>query len=251
VRAIEPEPGRRGVSIDQIRLVEHAAGLRPYEGEWKVFILRGADTMPEPAANALLKTLEEPPEDTVLVLTAADGSQVLPTIASRCREVPLRPVPAAEIAGALRMRGADPETAERLGRLAGGRPGWALSALAHPALAEALGETLDQLEALLAQPHVTRLTAAGSMGDAAAADAALDLWLTWWRDALLVQQGCPELVVHRERLESLRRLGAPPAVIWRALSRIQETRQQLAANVNVRLAVEALLLDLPDPASPS
>src|SRR5919199_4642645 len=114
VRLVAPDAGKRGVTIEQVRQLEHDAGLRPYEGERKVFIVRGADTMPEPAANALLKTLEEPPDDTVLVLTATDVSQVLPTIASRCREVALRPVPAEEIGAALLARGASAEQARLL-----------------------------------------------------------------------------------------------------------------------------------------
>jgi DNA polymerase-3 subunit delta' len=248
VRTVSPEAGKRGVSIEQVRLVEHDAELRPYQGERKVFILRAADTMPEPAANALLKTLEEPPDDTVLVLTATDVSQVLATIASRCREVALRPVPAEEIAAALLARGAEPDQARLLSSLAGGRPGWAFDALADPSRLETRGRQVEQLEGLLAQPRIGRLPAASAFGDAAGAKAALDVWLGWWRDALLVQQGCADLVSNVDRLEPLRRLGAaqPAERVWRAMARVQETRQHLDANANVRLAMEALLLDLPE-----
>jgi len=248
VRTVSPEAGKRGVTIEQVRQLEHDAGLRPYEAERKVFILRGADTMPEPAANALLKTLEEPPGDTVLVLTATDLAQVLPTIASRCREVALRPVPADEIAAALDARDAGSEQARLLSRLAGGRPGWAFDALADPTRLETRSRQIENLEGLLAQPRVGRLPAAGAFGDAAGAKAALDVWLGWWRDALLVQQGCADLVANADRLEPLRRLGAAQATadVWRAMARVQETRQQLDANANVRLAIEALLLDLPE-----
>ena len=248
VRTVAPEAGKRGVTIEQVRQLEHDAGLRPYEGERKVFILRGADTMPEPAANALLKTLEEPPDDTTLALTANDMAQVLPTIASRCREVALRPVPADEIAAALAARGASAEQARLLSRLAGGRPGWAFDAFADPSRMEGRDKQVEQLEALLAQPRIGRLPAAGAFADAAGAKATLDVWLGWWRDALLVQQGCPDLVANVDHLEPLRRLGAaqPAERVWRAMARVQETRQQLDANANVRLAMEALLLDLPE-----
>ncbi|MBI3971625.1 MAG: DNA polymerase III subunit delta' [Chloroflexi bacterium] len=248
VRLIAPEAGRRGVTIEQVRQLEHAAGLRPYEAKRKVFVVRGADAMPDPAANALLKTLEEPPDDTVLVLTASDASQVLPTIASRCREIPLRPVPAAEIEAALVSRGVPQERARLLARLAGGRPGWALAAAAGAAHLAAREAHVAALESLLRRPRVGRLRSAGDFGDAASAKAVLDVWLGWWRDTLLVQQHCVDLVANVDRLEPLRHAGTQlsPETIWRALVRIQEARQQLDANANVRLALEALLLDLPE-----
>lgn len=248
VRAVEAESGRRGVTIEQIRQLEHDAGLRPYEATRKAFIVAGVEAMTEAAANALLKTLEEPPTDTVLVLTAADVSQVLPTIVSRCREVPLRAVPAGEIEAALIGRGVAAESAHVLARLAAGRPGWAIAAVADSDRVTDHAQRIDLLERLLSQPRRQRLPVAAEMGDAAAVKSVLDVWIGWWRDALLVQQDLPDLVTNAGRAEQLRHLGAghPPEVLWRAMTRIQETRQQVDANVNVRLAVEALLLDLPE-----
>jgi DNA polymerase III subunit delta' len=250
VRLVEPESGRRGVTIEQVRQLAHDAGLRPYEAKRKVFVLTDVETMSDAAANALLKTLEEPPADTVLLLTANDVSQVLPTIASRCREVALRTVPAAEIEAGLLARGAPPETARRLARLAGGRPGWAIGAAADPERVADHDRRVELLETLLARPRRERLPAASGFGEAATTKDVLDVWLGWWRDALLVQQDLPDLVANVDRVEPLRRLGAahPRAALWHALRRIQEARQQVDANANVRLAVEALLLDLPDPA---
>jgi DNA polymerase-3 subunit delta' len=250
-RLVEPESGRRGVTIEQVRQLEHDAGLRPYEADRKALVVTDAETMSDPAANALLKTLEEPPADTVLILTANDVSQVLPTIASRCREVPLRPVPAAEIEAGLLARGVPPETARHLARLAGGRPGWAIAAVDDPERIEDHRRQVDLLETLLARPHRERLPAAAKFSDRGATKDVLDVWIGWWRDALLVQQDLPALVTNVDRVEALRRLGAahPPVAVWHALKRIQETRQQVDANASVQLALEALLLDLPDPAA--
>jgi DNA polymerase III subunit delta' len=253
ILVVAPESGKRGIVIEQIRQLEHMAGMRPYEAERKVFILLDVETMTEPAANALLKTLEEPPSETVLVLTASDSAQVLPTIASRCQEVPLRAVPTAELQAALIAREAEPDLALLLARLAAGRPGWSLATLADPTRLEHRQAQVETLESLLAQAPVRRLAAAGTFGDATSTNEVLDVWLTWWRDALLLQQGCAELVTNVDRLFQLEGLGAVHDVgtCWQALVRIQEARQQVDANVNVRLAVEALLLDLPQaPASP-
>jgi DNA polymerase-3 subunit delta' len=252
VGTVQADVGRRGVTIEQVRQLEHAAGLRPYESQRKVFVVAGVEAMSDPAANALLKTLEEPPEDTVLVLTSNDVSQVLLTIVSRCREVPLRPVPAAELERALLARGEDEARARLLARLAAGRPGWALSARDDSEPVAAHTRQVERLEALLVQRPRRRLPAAAETGDAAAVKDLLDVWLGWWRDALLVQQDLPDLVINADRVEPLRRLGAihPPAAVWAAMQRIQEARQQIDANANVRLAVEALLLDLPESRAP-
>lgn len=248
VRLVAPVENHRNVTIEQVRQVERDASLRPSEAARKVFIIRGVDGMAAPAANALLKTLEEPPEDTVLLLTTADTAAVLPTILSRCRETVLRPAPAAEIAAALVAQGQAPEAADVLARMAGGRPGWAIAAAADPALLEARREYLATLETALAQPPAARLPIAGTAGDAAAALTMLDGWLGWWRDAMLVQQGCADLAASTDRVPAMQRLGRGLSTnaLWQALVRTQQAREQIEANVNVRLAVEALLLDLPE-----
>ena len=249
VRLTETLEGKRAVGIDQVRALEHDAALRPYEAERKALILTDADSMSTDAGNALLKTLEEPPLDTVLLLTAADTSQVLPTIASRCQEVALRPVPAEEIETALRARGAEPDGARLVSRLAGGRPGWALAALGDGKLLDERGDRVALLERALGLPRAERLALAGTFGESAVARgnalATLDAWQTWWRDALLVTEGCDDLVVNVDRLDALRRVGLDSRTCWYAVMRIQQAREQLDANANVRLAVEGLLLALP------
>src|SRR5688572_13951637 len=149
VLLLAPDEGHVRIRVRQIRAFEHDIALKPYEAERKVAIVSGADRIEDEAANALLKTLEEPPEGTVLLLTATDAAQVMPTIASRCQEVALRPVPAEEIERALLERGAEPERARLVARLAGGRPGWAIRALDEPPLLEARTQQLDLLESLV------------------------------------------------------------------------------------------------------
>jgi len=248
VRITELAEGKKNISIDQIRQLEHEAALRPYEAEVKLLLIIDAHTLNTAASNALLKTLEEPPEDTTLILTAADASQVLPTIASRCQEIPLRPVSAAEIEAALEALGADAARATLLARLSGGRPGWALGALNDGASLGRRETHLEALEALLGRAPAARLPAAATVTDPAAASDLLDLWQTWWRDALLVAEGCDDLIANVDRVDALRRAqraGASTRACLQAIRRIQETRVQIEANANMRLAMESLLLDLP------
>lgn len=249
VLVLQPDEGHARIRVRQIRAFEHDVALKPYEGERKVAIVLGVDRIEIEAANALLKTLEEPPEDTLMILTASDVTQVVPTIASRCQEVPLRPVPAAQIEAALVAEGAAPDRATLLARLAGGRPGWALAMLTDDAQLEARRKQLDQLEELIERGPAVRLAASQAYSDSAAgrstALATLAAWQTWWRDALFVREGCDDLVVNVDRIEALRRVTASPAACGRAVRRVQEAREQLDANANVRLTLESLLLDLP------
>ena len=85
VRVVEPD--RRNIGIDQIRDTIEAVSYRSYSSKWKVWIFRHADLMTEQAANSLLKILEDPPSNTVFILTAQNLYSILPTVVSRCRLV--------------------------------------------------------------------------------------------------------------------------------------------------------------------
>ena len=179
---VEPEVDdvgevKRGVVIEQIReVVEQRAPLRPYEGSTKVFVIRGADTMTPAAANAFLKTLEEPPADTIFVLTATDSSRLLPTIISRCQAVTLRPVPVRTLATALAAWEAWPdrnaESAELLARLSGGCPGAAVLAAQQPDYLTERQDWLDQVRGLVSADRHQRLAAIANMTSRSAARAA-------------------------------------------------------------------------------
>ena len=98
VRYFAPE-GAGGYLVDQIRDIVADTALAPIQGSRKVYILDRVDLLGVQAANAFLKTLEEPPADVVLVLLGRTRESVLPTIVSRCQVVPFRSIPASEAAG--------------------------------------------------------------------------------------------------------------------------------------------------------
>ena len=83
---------QRNITIDQIRLLIDKLALTPAVSEYKIAIINGADKLEEPAANALLKTLEDPTESSLLILLADNYNSVLPTIISRCQVVNFYPV---------------------------------------------------------------------------------------------------------------------------------------------------------------
>ena len=111
VRYYAPE-GAGGYLVDQIREIVSDTALAPIQASRKVYILDRVDLLGTSAANAFLKTLEEPPEDVVLILLGRTRESVLPTIVSRCSVVPFRHIPASEAAGILAQRtGASTEQA--------------------------------------------------------------------------------------------------------------------------------------------
>jgi DNA polymerase-3 subunit delta' len=156
VQIIEPD----GVylKIDQIRALQHQVALSPMEGRWKVYILREMERATVEAANALLKTLEEPPAHAVLLLTASEAEALLPTIVSRCQPIPLRPLNWQVVEQALgECWQVSPEHASLLARLSGGRLGWAVEASRESSVLERQSQRLDELQqALLGQGRAER-----------------------------------------------------------------------------------------------
>lgn len=132
--------------------------LMPVEGGARVAIIEAAERMTEDAQSALLKTLEEPPRGTVLILCAEDDERLLPTIRSRCVKLRLGPLPVRAIEELLVERGAtDASEAARLGRLSGGRPGVALALAAAPDAVRLRSEIARTLLDLLGSTRTGRL----------------------------------------------------------------------------------------------
>jgi DNA polymerase-3 subunit delta' len=240
---------RRILKIDQIRAVQHDVSRSPFEGQWKIVLLRRFEEANEEAANAFLKTLEEPPAHTRLLLTARDASLLPPTITSRCQMLALRPLPLAEVEAALSERWhVEPPLAHLLARLSGGQLGWAVRASADSALLTARSAHLDALGGVLREGCAERLTRAGDLAkDADELPELLELWLGWWRDVLLMQNGDSARIINVDREDMLREHAARFTLeeVQRALKSVRATARYLTQNVNPRLALEVLLLNLP------
>jgi len=247
---------RRDISIDQIRALQHQVSLKPYEGRWAIGIIADAHEMSDAAANCLLKTLEEPHAQVVLMLTASDVTRLLPTIVSRCQVFPLQPLPVEKTRTALVERfGLAPEQADLLAHLSGGRLGWAVRAARDENILANRRQRLDALVGLTSARRSQRLDHAATLSEGFARGQdgrnlvydTLDLWATWWRDLLLLQEGCADLLTNTDRSDELRGAAAGHAAGQAAqfLGSINAARDHLERNVNPRLALEVLLLSLP------
>jgi DNA polymerase-3 subunit delta' len=161
--------GKRGVRD----LVTELA-LLPVEGVARVAIIRDAHRMNDDAQSALLKTLEEPPAGTTLILVADDEERLLPTVRSRCARIRLGTLGARDIEALLSARDlADPPTAARLARLSGGRAGLAVAYAAAPEAEPIRNELTRTLLDLLRADRATRLLAAKDLVARSGALAAL------------------------------------------------------------------------------
>jgi DNA polymerase III delta' subunit len=195
------------VPIESVRnQVIARVGFPPHEGAMRVFIVEEATAMAPPAANALLKTLEEPPSRTMFALCTTAPEQLLPTIRSRCQRVRFA-------AGSALPEGADPARAERVAAL-----GAELARDDHePSLpvriAEAKGDTAPVLVAAARALHVQAHAAAvgGDAGAARRASARAQAILSW-HTAVAIHNANPQLAIEAliVQLRGLPAEGAPP-----------------------------------------
>ena len=247
VQVIEPDGAH--VKNDQVRALQHDLALRPVEGRYRVAIFDQFETATVEAQNALLKTLEEPPDYAVLIVLTADPELLLPTIVSRCQQMVLRPLTTAQIREALiQTWHVEPPQADLLAHLSGGRLGWAVNAAVNPAPLEARAKYLDDLQKLLKGDRVARFAYADEITKKSErAREAIDLWRTWWRDVLLTASGSAAELINIDRAAQIQALAqhvdlnqakAAADACGRAL-------WQMDRNVTARLVVEVLLLDLP------
>ncbi|HEY7020138.1 MAG TPA: DNA polymerase III subunit delta' [Ktedonobacterales bacterium] len=249
VRLVVRPADKRIMPVELVREVIHAANLAPSVGPWRIFILPEIERMAAASANALLKTLEEPPERVVLLLTCSEPEALLPTVVSRCQLVPTQPPTPNEIRQALVERWSiELQRAEQLAALSHGRIGWAIDAAQHPEIERARSESLARLVSLTGASRDERLRAAGTLAsDTDAARDVIELWLFWWRDVVLAACGARNLASAGEaRAEAERQghaLGVERAQSF--LNALVAAREALEANANPQLTIEALLLDLP------
>ncbi len=128
---IAPE-GRTSITVDQARGVVSAAVRSPLEADRKVFLFEEASMLNDEAANALLKTIEEPIPTSTFVLVAESEDDLPATVPSRCRTIVFGRVPEADIASGLVELGVDEESAQKAARISGGRPGLAVALAREP-----------------------------------------------------------------------------------------------------------------------
>jgi len=249
VHYINRPQDKQFILIEQVRALQADAARKTLEGRRNIFIIQGMHEMNVQAANCLLKTLEEPEPDVVLLLTTPDPGLLLPTILSRVQQVPMQLLTMKQIKSALEDRWhVEADEANLIAALAAGRMGWAVQAVEDE---DMLAERQAQLETL------TKLSTAGKVqrfdvaqrlsADSDKLHGILELWLLWWRDMVLAANNCLDLIVNVDMQGVIQNQAAKvgAAESQRMVRAILGTMEALDQNVNARVALEVLMLDLP------
>ena len=249
--------GESRVQIDQVRELERKLALAPYEARWRIALLLGFHEASPSAENALLKTLEEPQTQVILLLTAESTESLLPTIPSRCEVLRLRTLPLAEVEAGLRAWGEPEDRAQLVASLSGGRPGMALRMVEDPAWLDARSTRLDDLQAVLGGSRVERFAyVEGLVGKKRKVELEakrqeigqlLEAWIGVWRDAMVVSQGAHVPLSNPDRTSELGLLAGrlAPEALTGAIRVLERTIEAVDHNANLQLALETLMLDLP------
>lgn len=251
VTVVQAAPGALGLQVDQIREVRSRLHRTPTLGRYRVAVLLEFGRATPAAANALLKTLEEPGEHGLLLLTATSLESVLPTVVSRCAPLPLRPMAPEELAQRLHQtHQVDLPRARQVAAWAAGRVGYARRLLEDEQTYQEHASWLEDLEHLLPASHRERFAYARELTQRlsrAHLERPLTVWAAFWRDVLHQQQRHPVPPFHPERQDLLQRLAR--TLSWertyRAWKTLLQALDRLHRYVTPRLLLEGVLLTWP------
>ena len=245
---IQAETEGGTMKVDQIREARRTITYKPYQSKCRVALFLRFHEANDSAANALLKTLEEAPSYAVLILTADNPEQLLPTIVSRCEVLRLRPLKVNEVQQALEDRGFETNQSKLIAHISGGRFGYARRLLESESLLVEREERLNDLQKLISASRVEKFSYADKLSrDRDSMRQSIVIWLSYWRDIMLrtAQAETPLVNVDRnveiEDIANRMDLASARYVV----SGLERTLEKMDRNVNSRLLAEVLLLDLP------
>ncbi len=251
---VEAEEGAAVIKVEQIRALQRELALTPYEAQWRIAILLRFHEAHESAANALLKTLEEPPPRVVILLTARSVESLLPTIVSRCELFNLRAPTREKLERALVERGESEDNARLLAEISSGRPGYAMRVLASPELLDQRTKILDDFVSLLGQNRAMRFAYVEEVTRGKdlqllreRVEDVLVSWGSLWRDVLVRTSGAVSATQNPDRVDDIERLASMlnPDQVFHALQKTMESIDAIHRFGNIRMVLETLMLDLP------
>lgn len=249
----------RTLKVDQIRELQRKLSLSPFEGKFHIALLPQFHQATEQAANALLKTLEEPPRRVIMLLTAESVESLLPTIVSRCEVVPLRPLSVSELESALAPIEEVGENANLFAGLSAGRPGYALRLAQDEALVALRDSRIEDLVNVIGFNRIDRFSFIEKWDKSLRRKfdklddrrleciAVIELWLSFWRDVMLSTYKVREPESNPDKGSEIDALseGISKAEIVEAIQALERSEEAIRRNANLRLALETLMIELP------
>jgi DNA polymerase-3 subunit delta' len=229
------------IKVEEVREVIRTLTFAPFGGGVRLVLIREAEHLNPTSANVLLKTLEEPPANNVIVLTVQDAKSILPTLVSRCRRVNLMPLEPGLVARELERRGVEPEAAALKAAMSGGSLGRALQ-MDEARLGDELGRFLARLRAkdgavadwAFAEEMVREFR--GATIDREGLVESLDLLAVYFRDQALRAADRPQGAFLRQTGPDL-----DLAMASQCFSAVRRAQSQILGNVSPELALTVLL----------
>ena len=220
--------------------------MKPYEAKMRVVIISEAQRLNPEAANALLKVLEEPPEQTVIILTAPNTVQLLPTIVSRCQEIRFGPISSDSLIRLLRdQQGMETAVACMIAAMANGSISKAM-AMSDENWIHHRNWLIQELETLGSRSIRQMMAIAeklSSRKDRLSDD--LEIILTWLRDLWMVRID-PKKIINIDRVDAMRLISdrIPTSSLLSKMTAVQHSQKALQTTANLRLLLENLMLQL-------
>lgn len=239
-------PSGNMIRIAVIRDLIQRLSIKPYEQGKRIVIIAGSHAMNPEASNALLKILEEPPENTFLILTARQITDLLPTIISRCQQIRFSPLKRDVLIELLTANDTlTPEEASAATALSGGSYTNALK-MAREGWIPRRNWLANEISGLSDQSTTSQLALAEKLAAGKTQLPDTLAWLVSWYRDLIVFPFQPEQIVNRDLLHQIRATAtdADPLVLIGRMKAVQKALKQLQANANSRLTMDDLVLQL-------
>lgn len=239
-------PDGSTIKIEQIRILRNKVQLKSYEGQTKVIIIKDAHLLTPEAANSLLKILEEPPQQTLFILTAPEALRILPTILSRCQNIQFKKLQATEICKNLLAQGIERDTAEIFSNLAKGSLGKAYELMNNPEILLIRKKTLGLLQKLpkIKQADIFLLSDIIDK-DKELLQYVFECIIYWFRDLAIIKTiGQTDQIINQDYLEVLKtnQLSQSDSIV--ALELSHKGLKEIEKNANGRLALEVLFFKI-------
>jgi DNA polymerase-3 subunit delta' len=254
------KPDGQNIKIEQIRNLNRTLSFKPFSGKYRVSIIRKAEVMTDEAANSLLKTLEEPPADNVIILNVTEPLALFPTIVSRCQEVLFQPIPARDIVDWLVVnQSLEEDKAHVLAKISEGSLGKAIHMCEGEFIKkrEYLISRLIQLPGLsseealeMALEHKRRRKeqASDEMGDGEwDLFDMLSIWKSWYRDLLLIKLDCSaDFLINLDFSQKLKNISRHFKIenLIESFHMVDRSQKDLLQSRNVDIVMEHTVLSL-------
>lgn len=237
------------IKIEDIREIQKQINIKPYEGYKKVFIIFNGEKMTHQAQNALLKTLEEPPGHSIIILTTANSKNLLPTISSRCQLLKLRPQGIEVIKiHLIKKLGISEEEAKILATFSNGLIGKALKLYKDEEFKVRREKVIDITQKLLSAKTIDILSEVEFFAkEKDHIEEIIDLLIYWYRDILVYCETYNDhLIINLDQMKSIKKQveKASTLKIKKIILMLEEKKQQVKGNANYSLAMEVMLLNM-------